>query len=131
MSVARLPLRAPAKLSGTALLGTVLVIALVAALPAALALCPVDTLCGDGAGAGTGDLVAAALSGLDRDLHAPRFLPAHTRHPLAMVPVLAATPWPVGDRSTALAAAHRRVDAPPRPAEVLAGPGADGFPFRL
>ena len=62
--------------------GTLLVIALVVALPLTLALCPASALDGggaSGAGAGTGDVVAAALSSLDRDLHGIPLLPAPAR----------------------------------------------------
>ena len=69
-------------LDGIARCGTLLVIALVVALPLTLALCPASALDGgtaSGAGAGTGDVVAAALSSLDRDLHGTRLLPAPAR----------------------------------------------------
>ncbi len=71
-----------ATLDGVARCGTLLVIALVVALPLTLALCPASALDGgtaSGAGAGTGDVLAAALSSLDRDLHGTRLLPAPAR----------------------------------------------------
>lgn len=64
-------------LDAVARAGTLLVVALVCALPLAMALCPPSAL--NGAGAGTGDVVAAALSSLDRDLNGARLLPEPER----------------------------------------------------
>lgn len=80
MMHARTPAR---RLDGVARCGSLLVVALVLALPLTLAFCPADTLgSSDGAsgvGAGTGDEIAAALSSLDRDLHGGRVLPEPAR----------------------------------------------------
>ncbi len=65
--------------SKTAMLGCTLVLALIAALPVALAFVPAETFSVEGAGTGTGDLSAAALSSLDRDLQTNRTLPPHAR----------------------------------------------------
>lgn len=66
--------------SRTAVIGSTFVLALVAALPIALALVPAETFSSEaGAGAGTGDLTAAAVSSLDRDLQTNRTLPPHVR----------------------------------------------------
>jgi hypothetical protein len=105
----------------------VLVITLVVALPAAMAVCSASTLGLDGSG--SGDLVAAALSGLDRDLHGARIHTAPARDPLSCMPAFAA------GTLLAVAPEPRRATtidgdaAPPRPADALAGPGADGHPF--
>lgn len=66
----------------TVCIGSALVLALIAALPVALAFVPAETFTSDaGAGMGTGDLSAAALSSLDRDLQTSRALPPHTPAP--------------------------------------------------
>ncbi|MDF1701371.1 MAG: hypothetical protein P1V36_09475 [Planctomycetota bacterium] len=81
-----------AGLDGIARCGSLLVIALVVALPLAMACCPADMLGGSdgasGVGAGTGDEVAAALTSLDRDLHGARILPAPARNDLACAAAL-------------------------------------------
>ena len=67
------------RLDAVARCGTLLVAALVIALPLAMALCPADSLgesTAAGVGAGTGDVVAAALSGFARDVQGVQVLPA-------------------------------------------------------
>lgn len=64
----------------TIVLGTVLILALVALQPLALGLFPVGAPDSDpGIGTGTGDLTAGALSALVRDLNADGAVPSHAR----------------------------------------------------
>ncbi len=108
------------RLDGVALCGTLLVAALVVAVPLAMALCPADALGGSGAsgvGAGTGDVIAAALSGFDRDLHGAGMLPAPERNHDPVFPAAAA--FPASD-----ARAHAfDATAPPRLGARASTPG--------
>ena len=118
-------------------IGTLLVLALVAILPLALALVSADGATDDvGIGSGAGELSAAALSALHRDLNTKRepgdVLPAHDE--VVVPPFLAA--WaclPAGvfasDRSSHDPSHGRQ--GPPLPVPAPAGPGADGIPLRL
>ena len=118
--------------------GTVLVLALVAVLPIALALVSADGHADDvGIGSGAGELSAAALSALHRDLNTKRSgsdeLPSHSER---LVPSFLA----------ALACTSTGAVAPDLPAHdptygntgstaygepAPSGPGPDGIPLRL
>jgi hypothetical protein len=106
-----------------------LVLLVVAALTAALALCPADTLGRDavGVGTGTGDLLAAALSRLDQDMHDVVALPAPQRHPASgPLPDVAVAPEDVP------CAPPPAVQAPPPPrSALLAGPAPAAHPLLL
>ena len=114
------------------LLGIGLVLLLVAALPLALALFSADMQGGDsGVGSGAGELSAAALSSLDRDLQTQRLLPVHGGKPTPCF--LALLGLPEGD--SALATRSPSLLQPSRDALASdppsAGPGGDGFPLLL
>jgi hypothetical protein len=104
--------------------GTALVLALVVALPLTLALLPPSALGGEsGAGAGTGDLAAAALSHLDQDLQVQRLLPPHERVDHLVCPVLPLGP-PDGVSAHAGAAESHPADGPARAGGALGRTGA-------
>jgi hypothetical protein len=98
-------------------LGCVLV--LVAALPFALALVGAQTI-GHDAGMGSGDLCAAALSALDRDLHSNRALPPAAQDAArAFLALPAPAPLPGADEHPLAAAGQAE---PAWPACCTAGP---------
>lgn len=124
------------------LLGTVLVLTLVALLPLALALMPTDGGTSEGAdtagiGSGVGELSAAALSALHRDLSARQTGSEDLPPPLkrARPPFLAAASYPHPRADTAHCSNHD----PTRGRAVLVtetlpaptGPGPDGSPLLL
>ncbi|MDA1195131.1 MAG: hypothetical protein O2894_08090 [Planctomycetota bacterium] len=126
--MSRPPARA-ARLDRVARCGAVLVIALVAVLPLALAFVPADALAnGDVVGAGTGDELAAALSSLDRGLHGRRLVPVTAEQPacLAAAPFAALAPLP---RSLDTVGGPPG-DVPARPGNALPGPSDLGHPLR-
>lgn len=113
-------LTSTAHLDALARWGSLLVAALVIALPLTMAFCPPSALDGggaSGAGAGTGDAVAAALSGIDRGLNATRLLPAPER---VDGPALVAD---LSFASTDLGAAAFDANAPPPVGSREAVPG--------
>ena len=113
--------------------GSLLVIALVVALPLTLAFCPASALDGggaSGAGAGTGDVIAAALSSLDRDLHGTRLLPAPTRctQP-ALGPTLFLSSTDVGTDAFDATAPPSMGSREDTPGDARPGPHGFGFPL--
>lgn len=73
-------------------LGSALVLLMVVALPVMLAVLPAESLTEDHAGAGAGDLTAAALNSLDRGLQDGRVTPIVPSALLAYVPRSAPRP---------------------------------------
>ena len=116
------------------LVGTLLVLALVALLPLALALVTASGGSDDGGvGSGTGELSAAALSALHRDLNARRSTADALPDPLDHVaPQLHWLSLGTRERSPAESLSLERATGDPgeaHPAPV--GPGPDGIPLRL
>jgi hypothetical protein len=114
------------------LLGISLVLLLVAALPLALGLFSAEMQGGDaGFGSGAGELSAAALSSLDRDLQSQRLLPVNGGKPTPCFLALRGLSGGAG----ALAARTLSLLEPTRDAFAseppLQGPGGDGFPLLL
>lgn len=125
------PTRA-AHLDTVARCGALLVLALIVALPLALALCPGSSLDGgaSGAGVGTGDEVAAALTGLDRGLHRARILPAPAPCDAPAV-LLAASPRTLVHDADAYEAAAPPCDGSPQTSPGDARPGPAGLGYQL
>ena len=114
------------------LLGISLVLLLVAALPLALGLFSADMQGGDsGVGSGAGELSAAALSSLDRDLQAQRLLPVNGGKPTPCFLTLQGRP----EGDTTLAARSlsllETLRDPLAAGPPLSGTGGDGFPLLL
>lgn len=128
------PHRPPAHRDPIVLLGTALVLALVAVLPLALALMTADGSGDDaGVGSGAGEVTAAALSSLHRDLNSKRVssdaLPDHTER---VVPTFLAAclPPPAGEDAPGLFS-HGPSREPPSFEPPPAGPGPHGNPLLL
>ena len=116
----------------TVLLGTTLVLLLVALQPLALGLFPV---CGStdgessesaGIGTGTGDLTAGALSALVRDMNTDGGVPTHARSvsPVVLVPLAEL-------ETQSLRHLDARRILPVAPATTLAGSSAHGYQLLL
>jgi hypothetical protein len=118
--------------------GVLLVLTLVVLLPLALALLPADGGSDDaGIGSGAGELSAAALSALHRDLNARRSggedLPTRQANPVP--PLLAVCPFLHGGVGTQtfsdLDPSSRFPGSLPSPVPAPVGPGPDGVPLLL
>jgi hypothetical protein len=121
----RCPVRRPG--ANTVPLGMILVLGLVAALPVALALVPSETLHGDmGAGAGSGDLCAAALSSLDHDLQNSRALPGADNQAVLVFLDIGV----LGHEETTIPGAWLRAEAE-RPGSCTAGTTGASHPLLL
>jgi len=118
------------------LLGIGLVLMLVAALPLALALSNADMQSGDaGFGSGAGELSAAALSSLDRDLQTRRLLPTDGGTSTPCFLALRVSPGVMSHGEREPAARSRAflqsIEAALASGPAHAGPGADGIPLLL
>lgn len=112
----------------TVLLGTILVLALIALQPVALGFFPTAGSGGDsaGIGTGTGDLTAGALSALVRDMNSEGSVPSHARSVTPVVLVLLADLGHDAARRTATRAVPLLA-----PATTLAGSSAHGYQLLL
>ena len=116
------------------LLGTALVLALVAMLPLALALMTADGSGDDaGVGSGAGEVTAAALSSLHRDLNSKRASSDALPDPTERVvpPFLAACPPPSAGRNAPGLCSHGPSLEPTSFEPPPVGPGPHGNPLLL